>query len=74
MNFPNVLTPIYRQLHMWRHSDRVIPTVENHKLGFEHDITINLEVSRDSLNTTETSYKESVKFPSGCLNGIAHWY
>lgn len=36
------------------HANRVVSTVESDELGFEHDITVNLEIGSGSLETSET--------------------
>lgn len=37
------------------HAEGVVASVEGDELGLEHDISVDLEVAGDSLDTSETS-------------------
>jgi hypothetical protein len=40
---------------MRSHADGVVSTVESNELGLEHDVTVDLEVGCNRLETTEAS-------------------
>lgn len=42
---------------MGRHSNRVIPAIENDELRLEHNIAVDLERAGDGLQAAETSYR-----------------
>lgn len=53
------LNPTY-PLSMRCETDCVVPAIEDDELGFEKDISVDLEISSRGLNTAKASYKKKI--------------
>ena len=57
-------------LLMRSHSNRVISSIESHELRLEHDVSVDLKVALDGLDTSEASYPYRQYIWSGFMSGL----